>query len=274
MQKKLCNLVLIAALVFSQNALADAGHEHGAHAAIIQKNTVKFELLPNAPLAVGKSVQVTARLTSITDGKAITFDDLSVAHTKKFHLLVIDPSLTDYQHIHPVAGKKAGEFVFDFTPLKNGSYRAWADIVPTSTGKQEYVVADMGTPTAKSTPIDKKINTVSVVDGYTFTLAFEGEPKMRAPIMASMTVTKDGKPFNQLEPVLGTFAHVVAFSEDYQSVLHIHPLGAEPKSDADRGGPTMQFHIVPEKAAFAKLFAQVLIGGKHIFVPFGVVIKP
>jgi hypothetical protein len=92
--------------------------------------------------------------------------------------------------------------------------------------------------------------------------------------MASITISKDGKPFDKLEPVLGTFAHVVAFSDDYHSVLHIHPLGAEPKNDEDRGGPTMQFHLIPEKAGFAKLFAQVLIGGKQLFVPFGVLIKP
>lgn len=259
-----------AAASMSHDAMGHSGEKMEAMAT---QNTVKLALEPAAPLGAGKTTQVTAKLNAVADGKPLTLDDLKEAHTKKLHLLVVDPTLTDYHHIHPVAGEKPGEYVFDFTPLKNGSYRVWADVIPVATGKQEYVQTDMGTPAKEKASIDKATSMMATVDGYTFTLALDGEPKAGSPVMGNVTVTKDGQPFTGLEPVMGAFAHVVGFTEDYNSVLHVHPMGKEPTSDAERGGPKLEFHIEPEKAGFVKLFAQVRIGGKDIFAPFGITVK-
>lgn len=249
------------------------GHGGGAHEEMAAKNTVKLALEPATPLEAGKTTQVTVKLNSVADGKPISFEGLKEAHTKKLHLLIVDPSLADYHHIHPTAGKNAGEYVFDFAPKKNGSYRVWADVIPVATGKQEYVMADMGTAAKEKAAISKATVMTSTVDGYSFTLALDSEPKAGAAVMGNITVTKDGKPFTQLEPVMGAFAHVVGFTEDYNSVLHIHPMGKEPTSDTERGGPKLEFHIEPEKAGFVKLFAQVRIDGKDVFAPFGVTVK-
>lgn len=239
----------------------------------VTKNTVKLTLEPVTALEAGKTTQVIAKINAVADGKPLSLDDLKEAHTKKLHLLIVDPTLTDYHHIHPVSGKNPGEYAFDFTPLKNDNYRVWADVVPVATGKQEYVQTDMGTPARKKASIDKTTSMTTTVNGYTFTLALDGEPKAGAPVMGSVTISKDGQPFTQLEPVMGAFAHVVGFTEDYNSVLHVHPMGKEPSSDAERGGPKLEFHIEPEKAGFVKLFVQVRIGGKDIFAPFGVNVK-
>lgn len=237
------------------------------------KNTLKLALEPATPLQAGKTTQVVVKLNAVADGKPISFDGLKEAHTKKLHLLIVDPSLTDYHHIHPVAGKNAGEFVFDFTPKKNGSYRVWADVIPVATGSQEYVMADMGSAATDKATINKATNMTSTVDGYNFNLVLDSEPKAGSAVMGNITVTKDGKPFTQLEPVMGAFAHVVGFTEDYNSVMHIHPMGKEPSSDTERGGPKLEFHIEPKKVGFVKMFAQVKIGGKDVFAPFGVTVK-
>ena len=34
------------------------------------------------------------------DGSPLTADDVALSHTKKIHLLAVDESLTDYQHLH------------------------------------------------------------------------------------------------------------------------------------------------------------------------------
>ncbi len=259
-----------AATSMSHDAMGHGGEKMEAMAV---QNTVRLALEPAAALEAGKTTQVTVKLNAVADGKPLTLDDLKEAHTKKLHLLVIDPSLSDYHHIHPVAGKNPGEYVFDFTPLKNDSYRVWADVIPVATDKQEYVQTDMGTLAKEKSGIDKTTSMAATVDGYTFTLALDGQPKAGAPVMGSVTVTKDGQPFTGLEPVMGAFAHVVAFTEDYNSVLHVHPMGKEPGSDTERGGPKLEFHIEPEKPGFVKLFAQVRIGGKDIFAPFGITVK-
>jgi hypothetical protein len=270
-------MLAIAAPAYSEPS-THAGHAmesmaHCQHTEIKPSNSVKLELSPSSPLVAGKTTQVTAKLLSVADNKLLTLADLKEAHTKKLHLLIVEPSLTDYHHIHPTAGKDAGEYVFNFTPKKKDSYRVWADVIPVATGKQEYVVADMGTAAKEKAAISKTTVMTSTAEGYTFTLALDSEPKAGAAVMGNITVTKDGKPFTQLEPVMGAFAHVVGFTEDYNSVLHIHPMGKEPTNESERGGPKLEFHIEPEKAGFVKLFAQVRIGGKDVFAPFGVTVK-
>lgn len=236
------------------------------------QNVIELKLTPNGALQADHTTTITATLINTKTGKALTADDLDTVHTQKFHLLVIDPTLTDYQHLHPTVSKP-GEWVFDFTPRQNGMYRLWANITPTSTHKGEFISADLGLQNKMMPVIDKKTNLVSQVGDYTFTLALEGEPKAGSAMMASIRVTKDGKPFAQLQPVMGAFAHVVGFNEDYKTVLHIHPLGKEPDSANERGGPELSFHIEFTKTGFVKLFAQFNIDGKDIFAPFGITIK-
>ena len=283
---KLLHTLLVTTVIATSSAAYAAGEHSSGHSAPAASHevmghgsatheeiTVKLSLKPIAPLQAGKTSQVILTLNDVANGKPLSFNDLKEAHTRKLHLLIVDPSLSDYHHIHPTTGKNAGEYVFDFTPKKNDRYRVWADVIPVATGKQDYVKADVGSAASNKTAIDKISSLVSTVDGYTFTLALDSEPKAGAAVMGNIIITKDGKPFTLLEPVMGAFAHVVGFTEDYNSVLHIHPMGKEPTSDTERGGPKLEFHIEPKTAGFVKLFAQVKIGGKDIFAPFGVIVK-
>lgn len=124
---------------------------------------------------------------------------------------------------HPTVGDKPGEYRFDFSPRFGGRYHIWADIIPTATRQQEY---------------ERTLLTI----------------KVTAP---------DGKEFTALEPVMGVFAHMVAFPEDLQSVTHVHPMGKEPTTAQERGGPELKFHVEPEKAGFHKFFLQTPIGGRE-----------
>lgn len=221
-------------------------------------------------MQTGRAAHVIARLSSTKNAAPVTPDDLQEAHTKKLHLLIIDSSLSDYHHIHPVAGKNPGEYIFDFKPLKKGPYHVWADITPRATNRQEYARADLIASGDKSPAIvDKTPRNIAQIKDYTFTLRLDGPPVAGQAVMGSIRIAKAGKPFTQLEPVMGAFAHVVGFSEDGRSVLHIHPMGAEPETDAARGGPVLRFHIEPETPGFIKLFAQVRIEGQDLFAPFG-----
>jgi hypothetical protein len=210
------------------------------------------------------------RLTG-SDGKPLSLDQLEIAHTEKIHLLVIDQSMTDYQHLHPVAGDKPGQYRFDFAPKVGGTYHIWADLVPKATGKQEYsktTVKVEGRPGGLSL----SVNTKAELDGYRFDWSTENN----APLQAGKTITvkvkitgPDGREFSLLEPVMGAFAHMVAFPANLESVTHIHPMGVEPKTAADRGGPELKFHVEPDTPGFQKFFLQTQIGGKEKYVAFG-----
>lgn len=263
-------LVLAAATMLLWSvAAADAQHAHETSPA-----TVRSELLPVENRTAGKPVSTIIRLTS-ADGKPVTLDQLEVAHTEKIHLLVIDQSLTDYHHLHPVAGDKPGEYRFDFAPRFGGTYHIWADLVPKTTGKQEYSRTTLKVDGPPATP-SNSINTTAEVDGYRFDLTTENNAPLEAGKATTVKVRvtgPDGREFSKLEPVMGAFAHMVAFPENLASVTHVHPMGAEPKTAAERGGPDLSFHVEANKPGFHKFFLQTQIGGKDKFAAFGLKVE-
>lgn len=229
--------------------------------------SVVLTLFPERMPDAGKPIRVVATLAK--DGKPLEEDQLKVIHTHKFHLLVIDPTLTDYHHLHPEPTPTPGSYKFIFTPKLKGGYRAWANVTPMDTAEQEFAVADLGNPGAPA--IAKKESDKAIVQGYRFGLSFDEAPAEGEEVMGSITVLdKNGKEVKTLEPVMGAFAHIVGFYEDYQTAVHTHPMGDAPKGDADRAGPTVMFHLTPEQAGFLRIFAQFRIDGQEIVVPFGI----
>jgi hypothetical protein len=103
---------------------------------------------PAAVLSGVESRCVVRLLTA--SGKPIGPQDLRLAHTRKLHLLIVDPTLADYQHVHPEPGARAGEWVFAFTPARSGLYRIFADFTPTATGRGLYASADLPVEPAAS----------------------------------------------------------------------------------------------------------------------------
>ena len=270
MTRLLNKFLMAASTVVLGVAAAHAQHTHSVSA-----TTVRSEILPVENRVAGKSVPTVIRLTS-ADGKPLSLEQLEVAHTEKIHLLVVDQSLTDYHHLHPVAGEKPGEYRFDFAPRFGGTYHIWADLVPKATGKQEYAKTTVKVEGPLGAP-NNSVNTTAEVDSYRFDLSTENS----APIQAGKaTVIKvkvtgpDGREFSKLEPVMGAFAHMVAFPADLSSVTHVHPMGAEPKTAAERGGPDLSFHVEPDKPGHQKLFLQTQIGGKDKFAAFGLNVEP
>ena len=233
--------------------------------------TIKVEFAPTAaPYQAGAETTALIRLSD-AQGKPVTFEQLELAHTKKIHLLIIDEGLTDYHHQHPVPTENAGEYAFIFKPAKGGRYTVFADLLPTATHKQEYAkteVAVAGTAVA----LDQSAGRVAIVDGYKFELSIEGDAILRVGegTLAKVKVTKpDGQPANNLEPVMGAFAHGVGFPADCNGVVHVHPLGKEPEQPSERGGPDLSFHVVPEHAGYMKFYVQVQIDGRDRFAGFG-----
>jgi hypothetical protein len=251
-------------------AASNAQHTHSASSA-----TVRSEIIPVEGRVAGKSISTVIRLTG-ADGKPLSLDQLEVAHTEKIHLLVIDQSVTDYHHLHPVAGEKPGEYRFDFAPKSGGTYHIWADLVPKATGKQEYSKTTVKVEGPAGTP-STLVNPVAEVDGYRFELTTENNAPLQAGKAAVVKVKvkgPDDREFSKLEPVMGAFAHMVAFPADLSSVTHVHPMGPEPKTAAERGGPDLSFHVEPDKPGFQKFFLQTQIGGKDKFAAFGLNVTP
>ncbi len=205
-------------------------------------------------------------------------EELMVMHTQPLHLLIEEPGLADYHHEHPVPTGVPGEYVFSFTPEKTAPYRVWADIVPMATGIQELPFADLpsaGTPAGIS---ERTPSFTSTVDGFTFTLALSNggtQPVANQTSRLAITITdREGKPVTRLEPVMQSFAHLVGFYEDFQTVVHIHPTGGDILREDLRGGPALGFKFFPPKPGFVRLYCQVKVDGAMLFASFGLSVLP
>jgi hypothetical protein len=230
--------------------------------------TIGAAIRTEGPLGADREVKGILSLSTVA-GDPVLLTDLREVHTEKIHLLVIDGSLTDYHHEHPVPTGTPGEYRFSFTARKPGRYRAWADVQPLLTGFQEYAMADIDLP-GISEPTTPAHTTEAEVESRRYRLVIDGDRiTAGVPALARVRVTtSEGKPFVGLEPLMGAFAHLVGFREDQQTVVHMHPLQSVPLKPEDRGGPELQFQIYVEKPGYYWLFLQVQIKGESKFVPF------
>ena len=84
------------------------------------RSPVTMTLATAEPAVAGREVRAALRLRT-GSGKPVAPEDLLVTHTRRLHLLLIDPSLTDYQHVHPGPTRTPGEWAFAFTPRRTGT---------------------------------------------------------------------------------------------------------------------------------------------------------
>lgn len=233
--------------------------------------TVRWE----APLTAGREAKGEVILQTAS-GKPVEAQDLVVAHTRKLHLLIVDPSLTDYQHVHPEPGRARGEWVMRWTPRRGGAYRVFADFTPAATGRGLYASAEADVAEAGSErganglrrPADEP-------SPYTFALAPAVAPfRAGQPADLKFSVSRADGGAVPMEPVMGAFAHLVAFDEARSGFAHLHPteMDLEKKPDAVR--PELNFKITIPRAGRYVIWAQVNLGGSEVFAPFEFQVVP
>jgi hypothetical protein len=242
------------------------------------QSPVTMTLATAGPVVVGQPVQALLTLKTYS-GKPLGPDDLATAHAKKLHLLIIDPTLTDYQHVHPVPAGATGTWSFTFTPHAGGSYRFFADFVPIVTGNGLYAWADMpveppsprlrspGTQ-AVSTSASQQ-NWASDKDGYRFTLTPSAQP-IRANKLVDLkfTIERIGGGPVPLQVIMNAFAHLVAFDDQRSGFAHMHPQEYDITKPPDAIHPTLTFKLQLPRAGRYVIWSQVLIAGREIFAPF------
>ncbi len=232
---------------------------------------VRAEIVNTPVLKKGEEATITLRLKSAVSGKPLQSNDLKNVHTREVHALVIDPQLADYTHAHPEEIDVPGEYTFKMTPQTNCTYRLWADVTPQK-GTQEYAVVDIpGVEGCGTVAIDKVEKSDAAVAGYKVAMKIDGALGVGRNATLTFDITNEaGEAVSALEPLMGAYAHVVGFYDDYRTIGHIHPMGAEPKTDEDRGASPLMFHFKPERAGYVRLYMQIRVDGKEVLFPFGV----
>lgn len=231
---------------------------------VAMTSPVTMKLVTATPLAIGREARCTVVLRTAS-GKPIAPEDLIVAHTKKLHLLIIDPTLADYQHVHPEPRGK-GEWAFAFTPRASGQYRIFADFTPAATGRGLYASTEVNVLGGAA---DQLFLMPPEPTPYRFTLT-PGKPVLRAGEAIDLVfrvVRADGGGV-PLQPVMGAFAHLVAFDKARSGFAHLHPMEIDLAKPPDATHPTLNFKVTIPKPGPYVIWAQVNLAGKEQFVPF------
>ncbi len=208
-------------------------------------------------------------------GKPVAPEDLLVAHTRKLHLLIVDPTLNDYQHLHPEPGRRPGDWVFTLTPNRSGLYRVFADFTPAATQRGLYTSADFTVPGSVARVV-RETNTTAQAMGFNFELVLP--PVLQAGKVADLkfrieTQGREKKPV-PLQPVMGAFAHLVAFDEVRSGFAHLHPNETDLSQLPDTLRPELNFKVTIPSPGRYVIWAQVNLGGNEAFVPFWVDVLP
>lgn len=238
------------------------------------RSPVVLTLEAKTPPAQDQATEFTLTLRTAS-GKPIGPADLLVAHTRKLHLLIADPTLSDYQHVHPEPGRRDGEWKFALTPSRPGTYRVFADFTPIATQRGLYASADFTVP-GTVPKVFQQANTTWQALGYVFSLDLP--PRLRAGQPAdlrfrleSQGATKEPVP---LQPVMGAFAHLVAFDEDRTGFAHLHPAEVDLAKPPDAVRPVLNFKVTIPRSGRYVIWAQVNLGGTEVFAPFWIDVLP
>ena len=238
------------------------------------RSPIVMTLEPEHAPAKDEPVEMTLTLRTAS-GKPIGPADLLVAHTRKLHLLVIDPTLTDYQHIHPEPGRREGEWKFSLTPGRAGLYRVFADFTPVATQRGLYASADFAVQGPVAT-VFANASAIHQERGYNFELVLPpvlraGQPTVLRFRIESQGAVKEPVP---LEPVMGAFAHLVTFDETRSGFAHLHPVENDLTKPPDAVHPELSFKLTIPVSGRYVIWAQVNLGGAESFAPFWVDVRP
>jgi hypothetical protein len=202
------------------------------------------------------------------DGTAVR--DFEADHERELHLIVVGTDLASYAHLHPERGGD-GTWSVPLGPLAPGTYRAFADFAVAG-GPELTLGVDIAVPgEAAYSPLPAAAG-VATIDGYDVTVT--GAPVAGEAAELALTVSRDGRPVDDLEPYLGAFGHLVAIRSGDLGYLHVHPLGDEPPGPAARGGPDVRFAVEVPSPGDYRLFFDFSHGGTVRTASFTVSVAP
>lgn len=241
------------------------------------RSPVDLKLKATSTPRAGEEVDVVITLAT-SSGKPISPADLLKVHTRLLHLMIIDPQMMDYHHVHPRPLSEEGKWGFSFTPRYGGDYHFFADFTPAATRLGLYANADLtvegDAPSEDAVRVAHRPSWEQLVEGYRFVLEpSQGLVRANEEALIKLTVVNDEGGEVPLRPVMGAYAHVVAFDAARTGFAHLHPQEVDLSVLPDPVTPSLTFRVtIPQPGRYVT-WAQVNIGGTELFAPFWFEVK-
>ena len=237
----------------------------------LRKWPMNLDFRPLDPLEIGKPCRFEINIKQ-ADGSPLSAEDVALSHTQKIHLLAIDPSLEDYQHLHPQPDPLfKGIWRFTLTPQKAGDYRVYLDLIPLRSPRRVLLGASFHVPGSPDALSFRKEGSVISTKGRTFKIEQVRGDGSDSELMLKFSALDNQGNNLALRPVMGAFAHLVAFEPNTEGFAHLHPLEYEPPTATDsyKKGPLIFSFKSPSSGNF-RLWAQIKVGDDETesFLPF------
>ncbi len=206
------------------------------------------------------------KVNDAASGNPVSFFNL--IYTKIVHLIVVDSTLTYFNHIHP--DQKDNSFIMTAQFPKSGLYHLYinfqpvggieqqfAFVLPVGIGKNEKVELSKQPPDTKLTKAfgdyEVTVSTQGVLSAQVMSLG-----KQRISFSIKDAKTKKG--IDNLKPYLGAFGHLTMINEETFDYIHVHPFNLRPPLPNANGGPTVDFLPIgiygPFKPGVYRVFAE------------------
>lgn len=239
-----------------------------------KRYTLNFTFTNN--VQPNKDVKLSFQVFDAGSGsQTITFRKV---YGKVAHLIIVDSSLTYFNHVHPEF--ENGTFTITTRFPKQGAYRLYLDFQPFGAIEQQIASSlSVGT-------FDKPIfsdalpdsNLTKIFGQYEVTLQKPQTLQSNLISIGQQTISftlKDAKTkqsITSLKPYLESFGHLVMINKDTFEYIHVHPADLTvPPPDAN-GGPSVEFMPIgiygPIKPGIYRVFAQFNPNGQLIVADY------
>jgi DMSO/TMAO reductase YedYZ heme-binding membrane subunit len=185
-------------------------------------------------------------------------------YDKPAHLVIVDSTLTYFNHIHPTATQDGFDVTTQFP--KEGEYHMYLSFQPFGAIEQQVaftITVGAGSESTRSTQVPDSKLTKTFGD-YQTTL--DTIPPYKADELSSglqrmqFTVKESNGRAATLKPYLASFGHLVMINQKTYEYVHVHPTNLKPPKPNENGGPEVEFMPLglygPIKPGIYRVFAQ------------------
>ena len=219
--------------------------------------------------------------------------DLPIVHERPIHLIIVPADLLQMAHLHP--GKFArGLYRTTYVFPRGGKYRVFVDLKsPRGTPLVVPFTLLVQGDTLPAAPPETALSQGDIAEAGGLRAVRTSPHRITAgvPVELGMALTdlRTGGPVNDLEPYLGSMAHVIIISSDTEDFLHAHAMEggvqSEEKGHSEQGihahhagqttaqhagATTLMVHTMFPRSGVYRIWMQVQRKGRVITLPFTV----
>ena len=217
---------------------------------------------------------------SFNDPKGRPIRFLEKVHEQPIHLILVSKDLSEFAHIHPEPAP-GDVFTVTHTFPHGGTYTAYADY--TAPGASPTIARfdiQVAGPASKPEPLQPETEQTKTAGGVEIQFTAPARMKVGEDIALSFSLN-----VRDLEPWLGSWAHIMLVSGDRQTFIHAHPTeGPNPETNplqhvhtaaASGPSPTVIRTVTGfREPGLYKLWLQFQRHGTVITVPWTMQVQP